>query len=190
MRRFALTCAVLGGLLSSPSLALAQSPATQASVASIILQNLPTNGQQQITASNVRTVANALNAAIFQSNAQLTFPIGVGINMNSVADTPFSFFLPNGFPNYVNPALVLYNCTASVSSATAAIYTGAGATGFALIPPISLTITAAGPNVANSAMRDAASSAYSNSTSLFFRVTVAEGSPATCSAAIQVSPVL
>lgn len=187
MRHFALICATIGGLLASPLLALAQSPATQASVAAIILQNLPTNGQQQITASNVRSVANALNSAIFQSNPVLTFTIGQ-VNLNLVADTPFSFFLPNGFPNFTAPLLRLYNCTASASSASIAVYTGAGATGFALIPVTAVTVAATGPNAAANAQNIAGAS-YSNSTTLFFRTTIAQGSPVTCNAVLQVTPV-
>jgi hypothetical protein len=189
--RFALRAAVLAGVLATlASPCRAQSPATQASVAAIILQNLPTNGQQQIAASALRTTLNAMNSAIFQSNPAYTVPIGVGINLNSVADTPFSFFLPNGLPNFVGPILRLYNCSASASSASVAIYTGAGATGFALIPVTAVTITTAGVNAANTAQAVSNNTVYSNSTSLFFRVTTAQGSPVTCSAALEIRPTL
>jgi hypothetical protein len=184
---FALRAAIFAGALVALASPLrAQSPATQASVASIILQNLPTNGQQQITASNVRNVANALNGAIFQSNVPQVYSIGT-VNLNSVADTPFSFFLPNGFPNYNIPTLRLYNCSASASSASVAIYTGAGATGFALVPSTAVTITTAGANASANAQAIAGTS-YSNSTTLYFRNTVAQGSPVTCSAILQVTP--
>jgi hypothetical protein len=187
VRRALAILATLGGLLAGLP-ANAQSPATQASVAALILQNLPTNGQQQITAANVRNVANALNSAIFQNNPLLTFPIGT-VNLNLIADTPFSFFLPNGLPNYPPPTLRLYNCTASASSASVAIYTGAGATGAALVPITAVTITGVGPNTALNA-QNLSGSIYSNSTSLFLRVTTPQGSPVTCSAAFVVAPML
>jgi hypothetical protein len=181
--RRALRAVILAGaLVALASPARAQSPATQASVASIILQNLPTNGQEQITAANVRSVANALNSAIFQTPLSTPAIIGT-VNLNSVADTPFSFFLPNGFSNYAGGSLRLYNCSASASSASVAVYTGAGATGFALVAPTAVTITTPGPNAANTAQNfGSVNTAYSNTTSLFLRVTVAQGSPVTCSA--------
>jgi hypothetical protein len=189
MRRALAILVTIGGLLVGlPKHASAQSPATQASVAAIILQNLPTNGQQQVTAANVRNAMNALNSAIFQSNPQLTITIGLSLNLNLVADTPFSFFLPNGFPNYTVQAAELYNCTASASSASVALYTGAGATGFALIAPTAVTVSATGPNTLNAKQTLASAAAYSSSTTLYFRNTIAQGSPVTCSAALRITP--
>jgi hypothetical protein len=119
--------------------------------------------------------------------------IARGVNLDLVADTPIAVALPYGFSRYYLVAVRVLNASVSLTSAAAALYTGAGAGGIALASPQALSaITATAANTAANmtpltlAISD--TSEFVSSATLYIRCTTAQGAPATADVAIYLDP--
>lgn len=116
------------------------------------------------------------------------------VNLNSVADTAFTVVLPAGYSNFRIQNITVWNkgTTASLTTAQVGIFTLAAGGGTAIMAATGLTsITATGNNT-NAAIANPAStlaSAALNTTSLFFRVTTAQGAAATADIIIPIVPI-
>jgi hypothetical protein len=114
-----------------------------------------------------------------------------GVNLNSVGDTAISVALPYGFSRYFVAGIRVLNASISLTTAQAAVYTGAGATGVTVVSPVALSaITAttanAPANMATLTLAITGASEYLNSATLYFRCTTAQGAAATADVSIAV----
>lgn len=129
--------------------------------------------------------------AALNPSAQLNF-CATGINANSVGDTPITIALPTGVTRYRAGVAYMFSPSISLTTAQVAIYGGASATGTVVLSPTALSpLTSTGPDTAGSLML--ASPGLSNNvalgdTSLFFRITTAQGSAATFDACLTIIP--
>lgn len=135
--------------------------------------NLDMNG---FSILNVPTISSTGLPAIIR----LAFS---GINFNSAnTDNLLSFTLPAGINRWRANQIFISNASASISTATAGVFTGAGGTGITIAANQAITITQSAANVNNNLMgltlTNSTTEAYT-STSLFFRIGTAQGSPAT-----------
>lgn len=108
-----------------------------------------------------------------------------GVNFNSAStDNPVAVYLPGGSTTerYVVVACYLNNASASISTATASLRGGPGATGATLAADQAITVTATAVATNNNAMAlsmtNTNTEAYVYPT-LYFRVGTAQGSAAT-----------
>ncbi len=106
-----------------------------------------------------------------------------GVNFNSAnTDNSVTISLPAGITRWRVNAPFITNASASISTATAGIFTGAGGTGQTIAANQAITVTATAADTNNNMMVMAATNgstmAY-NDTTIFFRIGTAQGSAAT-----------
>lgn len=105
------------------------------------------------------------------------------VNFNSAnSDNAVTIPLPAGVSRWRMDSVIITNASASVSTATAGVFTGAGATGQTIAATQALTVTATAADTNNNTqaltLTNATTMAY-NDTSIFFRITTPQGSAAT-----------
>lgn len=108
-----------------------------------------------------------------------------GVNFNSAStDNPIAVYLPGGSTTerYSVSAVYLNKASASISTATVGVFTGAGATGSTIAANQAITVTgtagAAANNTQSLTLTNATTVAYAAPT-IYIRVGTAQGSAAT-----------
>lgn len=118
-----------------------------------------------------------------------------GVNFNS-ANTDYSVTvaLPTGFTRFMPNTCRIEGASASLTTATCSLWTGAGATGTAIVANNSaITVSTASEGTANNSMAltianpNILSFAAATVTTLYFRVQTAQGSAATANVIIVLS---
>lgn len=118
----------------------------------------------------------------------------IGVNGNSAnTDTPINITLPDNFgiTKYRINAIFVSNrgTTASLTTATAGLFTAAGGGGTAIAANQALsTITSNADNVANNIMALTQANLRLSDTTLFFRIGTAQGAATTLDVFIYISP--
>lgn len=126
-----------------------------------------------------------------KTNGYITSIVGAnipGVNFNS-ANTDTTINIPSTVDSaYAFATVFIYNCTASITTATFQVFTGAGGTGSAL------TALTTGTNTSQAAGTAASVQAVNNTftgwlnqTSIFFRVVTPQGSAVTCTVSVRIS---
>jgi hypothetical protein len=149
------------------------------------------NNTFKINGSGVITPANFQTALSF---TQIGYKL-VGVNFNSAnTDNPITITLPTGVTRYAIAAIKINNASASIGTATAGVFTAVGGTsgaGIAISSIQAITITATTPDTNNNTMtltiNNSTTQAY-NDTTLYFRIGVAQGSPATADVILIIFP--
>jgi hypothetical protein len=127
---------------------------------------------------------------------QSTIYIAVkGINFNSAnTDTSVAITLPTGITRWklgTFNAIAITNASASISTATIGVFTGAGGTGQTIAANQVITVTATAADTNNNTMQlsitNAATEAY-NDTTVFVRIGTAQGSAATADVVFIIIP--
>lgn len=134
------------------------------------------------------------DAGVTLVNTYGQFEISVtGINFNSATtDTPIAINLPAGFTRYRVSTIIISGASASLSTATCGVFTGAGGTGVAIVANASsITVTASTTDINNN--MQALTIANQNTLALsdgtiFFRVVGAQGSAATANVTVHYEP--
>jgi hypothetical protein len=116
-----------------------------------------------------------------------------GISANLVADTPLVIPLPPGFTRYrVTRVSVLGDTGLPLTAAQAAVYNAASGGGAAVCSPQALSgLTANTPAIAGNAIDltlALAAATFFTATTLFFRITTAQGSAATVDVILHIQP--
>lgn len=113
-----------------------------------------------------------------------------GVNFNSAgSDNTVLFPLPTGYTRYTIGSVEISHASASLTTSTWGVFSGAGGTGVAVQGLAANTISTAAANTANNALLIFPSGTVSfNLASLFFRVGTAQGSAATADVTITYYP--
>jgi len=115
-----------------------------------------------------------------------------GVNFNSAnTDTPIAVALPAGVSRYIIQGVRIYNPSGSLTTSTVGVFSGAGATGTAIVATGAVTVSTAAPNTANNLQTltlAVGSTTSLNFTTLFFRVTTPQGAAATASVTFLIFP--
>ena len=115
-----------------------------------------------------------------------------GINANSVADTAIAIPLPAGFTKYRVRSVTALNPSVSLTAAYGALYTAASGAGLAVCAPQALSgLTTNAANTAGNAIdmtQALANATFFTATTLYFRVTTAQGATATVDLVIRIEP--
>lgn len=120
--------------------------------------------------------------------------IQASVNFNSAnTDTSIPITIPTGFSRYRVAGVFISGASASISTATAGLFTASGGGGTAIVTGGSaLTVTTASENTNNNMMslnvNNSTSQSY-NAATLFFRVGTPQGSAATGTVEIWIQPV-
>lgn len=111
-----------------------------------------------------------------------------GVNFNSAnTDTSLAIFTPTTLYRVI--ALDIYSCSATTTTATFTLNTAAAGAGTALVPLTTSTVSSAAANTNNNAMRvTPISTIVLNQGTIFFRIGTAQGSAATCTIVVYISP--
>jgi hypothetical protein len=138
-----------------------------------------------------RTYINVPIGSFYYTGGFMRF-VAKGVNFNSAnTDTQIPIVLPPGISRYRVQFTAINNASASISTATAGIFTGAGGTGQAIAANQAITLTAPATDTLNNTMQLAVTNqttmAYNDAT-LFVRVGTAQGSPATADVIIWIMP--
>lgn len=115
-----------------------------------------------------------------------------GINFNSATtDNPIAITLPPGMARWRIQYVHITNASASISTATLGVFTGAGGTGQTIAADQAITVTQSAANtnanMQNLALTNGATEAYSV-TQIFIRVGTPQGSAATADVTITIVP--
>ena len=129
-----------------------------------------------VTMDGALSVPRVLVGGLAPSMLTLSF---IGVNLNSAADQPVTFALPQGCTRYMVQFARLMNGSAPVTTASGGVYTGAGKTGSTIVANQALTglsniTVGANGSVANLAVTNNATAFYQALT-LYFNLTTLEG---------------
>jgi hypothetical protein len=112
------------------------------------------------------------------------------VNFNNLADTSFPVPSVSGFSRYYVESVNITGASASLTSAGAAVFTAAGGAGVALVNSTSVTVSATADATANNFQHISGVSTISVTAAgyptLYFRITEAEGSPATANVQVYI----
>jgi hypothetical protein len=141
---------------------------------------------------------NATSAPQWQNNALSSAARGYPYFNVNVASVDFNttapadigtFVIAPPTTNYRFAAVMISQCTASISSAHFEIWTAAGGTGTKLLNDTTGAVTTASANTSGSLQVTSPSiSTFVNTANLYLRLITAQGSPATCSVVFQMQP--
>jgi hypothetical protein len=141
--------------------------------------------------STLNDLKTALNTVVSQYPATLAFAQSVNFNSGNT-DTSFTITLPSGFTRYRVAGVFISGASHDISTATAGLYTGAGATGTAIVTggtTITVTATAEGTNANMQSMTVGNQNTQSWAVgTLYWRVATAEGATATAVVTIHINP--
>lgn len=145
----------------------------------------------KINGTQITSVQGTGAVLLSTISGQLRYAI-TGINFNSAnTDNSILITLPIGVSRYVVSSVRINNASASISTATAGVFTAAGGGGVAICANQALTITTASTDTNNNTMsltqNNASTQAYNDAT-LFFRVGTAQGSAATADVIVDITP--
>ncbi len=144
--------------------------------------------------------AGAAPATITTAQAQANLGIGVieimttGVNFNSAnTDTAITIALPTGFTRYVIQGIRISHASATLTTATAGVFSSTGGGGTTIASNAAVTISTASENLVNNlqtlALFSSNSTTSYNFGTLQFRVGTAQGSAATADVEIMVFPI-
>ncbi len=137
------------------------------------------------------TCLTAPQAQAFVALSQIILS-ATNVNFNSVADTQFNITLPTGYTRYRIASVAIEGASTSLSSSSVAAFSAAGGTGTTLISATAVTVSTSSDGTTNNfqaiAGNGAATYTASGFPTLFFRVTVAEGSAATANVVLTIFP--
>lgn len=104
-----------------------------------------------------------------------------GVNFNSAnTDNAITLVLPQGFTRWTVEETIIFNASATLTTATFGLFTGAGGTGQTITTGTAITVAGTTAGAANSAQQSlAGTTVMDTGTTLFFRVQTAQGAPAT-----------
>lgn len=129
------------------------------------------------------TIANFLDLGILRVSR-------FGIDMNNVADSGIIIPLLNGITKYAIRGVTLLNPSISLSAAHVALYTGGGASGAAICTPAAVSgLTSSASGTSGNALDLTLAfppATFFTQGQIFFRVTTAQGAPATADLNLQV----
>jgi len=119
-----------------------------------------------------------------------------GVNFNSAnTDTAIAISLPTGFTRYRVNLFMIDHASASITTATCAAFTGAGATGTTLVTnPTTITVSTASEGTNNNLQQlnivngSTTSFRLVDVPTLYFRVITAQGSAATADVTVWIIP--
>jgi hypothetical protein len=141
--------------------------------------------------------ANATDVTAAQVNGMLgvgsiLFKASVNFNVANT-DTVIPITLPAGYTRYLVAQVRISGASASLTTATCGVFTGAGGTGVAVVSAASaITVSSASENTANNAQSLTIASGVTQTitaANLYFRVGTAQGSAATGTVTIAITPV-
>lgn len=141
--------------------------------------------------NGVAVTANLGTGAVIRSSVHGVMRlVAVGVNFNSAnTDTDVTFSLPSGIIRWRMRNIYLSNASASISTATIGVFTGAGGTGQTIAANQAITVTATAVDTNNNfmslAITNGATMAY-NDTTIRARVGTAQGSAATADVIFQI----
>lgn len=123
--------------------------------------------------------------------AQLRFVV-TGVNFNSAnIDTAIAITLPPGTTRYAVANVRISNASASLTTSTAGVFTGAGGTGVAICTTGAVTVSASATDTNNNmqamTVNNVSSEAYNDAT-IYFRVVTPQGSAATADVILVIVP--
>jgi len=121
-----------------------------------------------------------------------TYYVKTGVNFNAGnTDNAFAITIPNGFTRYRVSSAIISQASASLTTATCSLWTGAGGTGIALVASGSaITVNTANENTTNNSQSLTATGvATVTAATLYFRVQTAQGSAATGTVTLIIQPV-
>lgn len=189
-----LACSDLSDSTGSCSSAGAALTRTNDTNVTVTLGGTPTTALLQsvsLTLGWSGVLANARGGTGVANPAQILGGYANNVNLNSVADTTIAISLPSGVTKYRISNVIVYNkgTTASLTTAAAAIYSAAAAAGTAVVAPAALSsITSNTIDVATNYVILTPIIAAFDYTTLFFRVTTAQGAAATGDVYLYVQP--
>ena len=118
--------------------------------------------------------------------------IAKAVNANLVADTPLLVLLPPGVTRYRVTRVTLLAPSVPLTTAQAALYNAASGGGVAICSPQALAgLTSSSPATAGNAIDltlALAAATFFTATTLFFRITTAQGSAATVDVILHIQP--
>lgn len=189
--------------LSFPSLVGdVTAPVNNGALTTTIATNAVTNTKvaqvpaNTIKGNNTGSLANVQDLTVPQIKAMLSSGflryVVTGVNFNAGnTDTPITITLPTGVSRYAMNNIRISNASASISTATVGIFTGAGGTGQTIAANQAITVTATAAdtnnNIMNLTLTNAGSMAYTDAT-LQIRVGTAQGSTATADVIVIIVP--
>ena len=146
--------------------------------------------------------SSAVPSALSVPNVQAIIGLGnieliaSAVNFNSAnTDTAFAITLPTGYTRFIVQAVRISGASASLSSSTFGVFSGAGGTGTAIVASgTACTITSSSDNTANNAQNATIAAGPSQSMtvagfpSIYFRNQTAQGSAATANVSIMIIP--
>jgi hypothetical protein len=115
-----------------------------------------------------------------------------GVSANLVADTPVLIPLPPGFTRYRVARVTLLAPSVSLTAAQAALYNAVSGGGVAICSPQALSgLTSSSPATAGNAIDltlALAAATFFTATTLYFRITTAQGAAATVDVILHIQP--
>lgn len=111
-----------------------------------------------------------------------------GVNFNAAnTDNAITLVLPPGTTRWTLEEVIIFNASASISTATFGLFTGAGGTGQTISTAQAITVTGTTAGSANSSMQNTTGvTVWDTGTTLFFRTQTAQGAPATADVVISI----
>ena len=136
-------------------------------------------------------VANG-GIGVSAGGAQYYLTASTNVNCNAVADTAISIVLPTGYTRYRVSIVSVFDASTDLSTATQVqfgLYSAVGGGGTQLLAPTACTVNTASANTAvNAQFIGISLTAIWSHATLYFRVTTAKGSAATCSVVLAIQP--
>lgn len=166
------------------------------------LTNLPNSAFANMPASTIKgnnnTILSAAPSDLTVAQVLALLPIGMlnfkitGVNFNSAnTDTTIAITLPAGVTRWMLNGIRIVHASGSISTATAGVFSGAGGTGTTIAATQALTITSASADTNNNAMTMTLTNqttTWFDYTTLYFRVSVAQGSAQTADVILTIIP--
>lgn len=111
-----------------------------------------------------------------------------GVNFNATnTDNAITLVLPPGTTRWTLEEVIIFNASASISTATFGLFTGTGGTGQTISTAQAITVTGTTAGAANSSMQNTTgTTVWNTGSTLFFRTQTAQGSAATADVVVSI----